>query len=178
MSWLRRFALALLLASTLPLQATEKSITLAEIRAAKFEVTTLNGKVVALDEILGQGRPVLLEFWATWCAPCKKTMPHLMELSRRHGEDLLVLGLTVENPEKDMEKVRQFVSRMEITYPIAFAPRELYRLVNDKEEIGVPKIVVFDRSGHVVEHVRTYSPLTNRRVAAAVGRAVRQSKER
>ncbi len=150
-------------------------VSLSTGRALDFQVTTLDGATVPLRTLVGQGRPVVIEFWATWCGPCRKTMPHLAALYKKHQRDgLIVLGLTVEDPVKDREKVNRFVEALAITYPIAFAPRELYQVMNQKQEIGVPKILVFDRSGTLVQHFRTYSPLTNRRVSTAVAKASRR----
>ncbi len=125
-----------------------------------------------LADLLPPGRPAVVEFWATWCAPCRKTIPHLVELSRRYPDKLTVLGLTVENPDKDFEKVRKFVSEEGVTYPIAYTSRELFQFMNQRELVGVPKLLIYDAGGGVVEHILTYSPFTNRRIESAVNRAI------
>jgi thiol-disulfide isomerase/thioredoxin len=151
------------------------TISLAGVRNDDIQVTTLQGERVALRTLIGEGQPVVMEFWATWCVPCRKTMPHLNELSRKYARDgLVVIGLTVEDPARDAEKVRQFIASARVTYPIAFASRDFYQQMNQKREIGVPKILIFDRSGRLVEHIKSYSPFTNRRVSAAVATAVRR----
>jgi len=127
---------------------------------------------VPLADLLPPGRPAVVEFWATWCAPCRKTIPHLVELSRRYPDKLTVLGLTVENPDKDFEKVRKFVSEEGVTYPIAYTSRELFQFMNQRELVGVPKLLIYDAGGGVVEHILTYSPFTNRRIESAVNRAI------
>jgi len=145
---------------------------LVEVRGRNFEVITVEGKRVPLADLLPPGRPAVVEFWATWCAPCRKTIPHLVELSRRYPDKLTVLGLTVENPDKDFERVRKFVSEEGVTYPTAYASRELFQFMNQRELVGVPKLLIYDASGGVVEHILTYSPFTNRRIESAVNRAI------
>ncbi|HYS55343.1 MAG TPA: TlpA disulfide reductase family protein [Thermoanaerobaculia bacterium] len=143
--------------------------TLVEVRAHNFEVMTTEGKRVPLGNLVPDGRPAVVEFWATWCAPCCKTIPHLIELSKRYGDArLAVLGLTVESPVTDTAKV---ASEMGINYAVAFAPRELFQFMNRREQVGVPKLIIYDAAGNVVEHILTYSPFTNRRIESAVSRA-------
>jgi thiol-disulfide isomerase/thioredoxin len=82
----RRAPTALALCAALSLAATPAAEPLvpplSAIRARGFTVTMLDGATVPLDELLGAGKPVVLEFWATWCAPCRKTLPHLIALER------------------------------------------------------------------------------------------------
>jgi thiol-disulfide isomerase/thioredoxin len=98
---------------------------LAEVRARDFKVVALDGTTVPLATLIGNGQPLVIEFWATWCAPCRKTLPHLVALERAHGNGLVVLGLTVEDPEKDMGKVRDYVGSQGVNFSVAFAPRSL-----------------------------------------------------
>ena len=146
---------------------------LVEVRARNFDVITSEGKRVPLNDLLPADRPAVVEFWATWCAPCRKTIPHLIELSKPYPDaKLTILGLTVEDPTTDAAKVQKFASELGVTYPVAFATRELFQFMNQRERIGVPKVLIYDAAGHVVEHIQTYSPLTNRRIENAVIRAI------
>jgi thiol-disulfide isomerase/thioredoxin len=107
---------------------------LPEVVARGFEVVTMDGQKVALANLVGTGQPVLVEFWATWCAPCRKTVPHLVELDRQYrGRGLKVIGLTLEDPVKDRDKVKQFIDKYGITYTIAFAPKEVYQFMNQRD---------------------------------------------
>jgi thiol-disulfide isomerase/thioredoxin len=147
--------------------------TLGELRARNFEVVTVDGKRVPLTALLPIGSPALVEFWATWCVPCRKTIPHLIDLNKRYSNGkLTIIGLTVEDPVKHTAKVQRFVSELGVNYPIAFASAELFRFMNQRESIGLPKVLVYDAAGNVVEHIITYSPLTRRRVEKAVSRAI------
>jgi len=146
---------------------------LGQIHARGFEVTKIDGTGVPLTALLPANRPAVVEFWATWCTPCRKTAPTLQELSTRYGSTkLTVIGLTIEDPDTDRDKVEKFASEEGITYPLAFSPRELFQLMNEREELAVPKILVYDARGNVVEHITSYSFMTRRRLMKAVTRAL------
>src|SRR5262245_54328762 len=74
--------------------------TLDDLKARNFTVRTLDGKSVSLNSLLEQGKPVLMDFWATWCGPCRMVIPHMAELSRKYGKDgLIVIGMNLEEPD-------------------------------------------------------------------------------
>lgn len=146
---------------------------LGEVRARNFEVVTITGERLPLADLLPEGRPAVVEFWATWCAPCRKTVPVLVELSTRHEEaDLTILGLSIENPATDLDKVKKFLAEEGVPYPVAFASHELFEYMNEQEQPGVPKLLVYDSSGNVVQQILKYSPFTKGRIRKAVGRAM------
>jgi len=174
---MRRYVPLLLIAALLPgpgWGATPEPPPLDEVLARGFEVVTLEGERVPLADLVGEGTPVVVDFWATWCSPCRKLIPHTVKLRQRHPESRLrIVGLTIEDPEEDREKVERFVEELGINYTVAFAPPELFRFMNRRESLGVPKVLVFDARGRVVKHVTSYSPFTWRRIDAAVDRALR-----
>ena len=110
---------------------------------ADFTLTDLQGKSWTLSEL--RGRVVLVNFWATWCQPCRKEMPDLEDLYNRFkGEGLVVLGIS----DDDAAKVRPFIAEHAVTYPILLDPD---RKVNDLFKVeGIPKTFIYDRSGKLV----------------------------
>src|SRR5260221_3905809 len=63
--------------------------------APDFAVKDLNGNTITLSEL--KGKVILLDFWASWCVPCKKSMPHLIELySNKRADSLIVIGINVD----------------------------------------------------------------------------------
>jgi len=167
--------LSLLLLAALPVSppVSEEALTLQALSAEGFSVTLPDGTSVPLAGLFGSGRPVVIEFWATWCAPCRKTVPHLMRLQERYrAQGLVVLGLSVEDPAGDAEAVSRFAEQMGVGYTLAFAPRGLYRRMTGQDDVSVPKVFVFAPDGRLVERVTSYTPMTNRRIASAVKKIV------
>jgi cytochrome c biogenesis protein CcmG/thiol:disulfide interchange protein DsbE len=83
--------------------------------APALVVNTLDGQVFDLSK--SRGNVVLVNYWATWCAPCRKDMPKLDAFYRRyHQQNLAMIGISVDRP-RDLEKVRKVMASL--TYPVA-----------------------------------------------------------
>lgn len=164
----------ILLLTALPLAAAgpEDLPSLPEVAQQGFEVVTLEGDTVPLADLLQEGRPVVVEFWATWCAPCRKSFPHLAKMKDKYGARLVVLALTVEDPRADLTKVERFSQEYHAGFRIAFAPQELYRAMTHRSDVAVPKLFVFDADGALVTYIPRYSPLTSHKLRSAVARVM------
>jgi len=92
-----------------------------------------------------QGQVVLVNFWATWCPPCRKEMPDLEALYRRFKDQgLVILAIS----DEEAAKVKSYLAEKPVTYPILLDPG---RKVNDLFLInGIPKSFVYDRKGKLV----------------------------
>jgi peroxiredoxin len=110
---------------------------------ADFTLTDLDGKAWNLKDL--KGKVVLLNFWATWCPPCRKEMPDLEMLYRRFGaQGLIIIGID----DEETETVKPFIAQQGITYPVLLDPG---RKVNTLFQIeGIPKTFVYDRDGKIV----------------------------
>jgi peroxiredoxin len=108
-----------------------------------FTLADLRGKSWTLSEL--RGKVVVVNFWATWCPPCRKEMPDLEALYNRFkGEGFVVLAVS----DEDAAKVRPFIAERQVTYPILLDPG---RKVNDLFQVeGIPKTFVYDRDGKLV----------------------------
>jgi thiol-disulfide isomerase/thioredoxin len=106
----------------------------------QFKLTDLFGKPLTADQL--SGRVVLVEFWATWCTPCRSTLEWLGELKRKHGDDLAVLALAVESPE---DQIRSTASSLgpDLHWAITNAPTAQ----SFGDITAVPTLFLFDRSG-------------------------------
>jgi peroxiredoxin len=115
----------------------------AKRQQADFTLTDLHGKTWSLKDL--RGKVVLLNFWATWCPPCRKEMPDLEALYERFKEQgLVVLAIS----DEDAAKVTPFLAERNITYPVLLDPG---RKVNEQLQIeGIPKTFVYDRGGKLV----------------------------
>lgn len=115
----------------------------AAIERADFTLKDLEGKTWTLSSL--RGKVVLVNFWATWCPPCRKEMPDLDALSKRFAaQGLVVLSIS----DEDAAKVVSYVLAQNLTYPILLDPG---RKVNDAFHIeGIPQSFVFNRKGKLV----------------------------
>ncbi|MFN0085482.1 MAG: TlpA family protein disulfide reductase [Blastocatellia bacterium] len=152
--------------------------TMAQFKAEKFVVRTLDGKRVDLNSLLGSGKVVVLDFWTTWCGPCRQEIPHLNQIAENHRKDgLLVIGLNLESPTEDREAVRDFVRELKMKYPSVFAPDAIYQFFNPNATgYRIPQTVVFDARGQLVRRLVGYNAtrgkeILDQAVAKALGKA-------
>jgi thiol-disulfide isomerase/thioredoxin len=115
--------------------------------APELALTDLKGKPVTLSSL--KGRTVLLDFWTTWCPPCRADGPALEKLYRKYGEkDLMILGISVN---EDREIVEKFLSEHPHTYPIALTSENEMPL--PYQISAFPTYIVIDRDGTVTTAV-------------------------
>ncbi len=106
------------------------------------------GRVIRLSDY--KGKVVLVNFWATWCPPCRAEMPDLIKLQAEYGKrGLQIIGITYP-PEKRAE-VLGFTRSLKVNYPIALGTREM-KMLFDKSET-LPLTIVIDRQGFVRERI-------------------------
>jgi thiol-disulfide isomerase/thioredoxin len=108
--------------------------------APDFRLRAFGGRMLALSEF--RGKAVVLNFWASWCTPCRAEMPNLERLYREFGGDgLVVLGIDVLDDEPD---ARAFLASLKVTYPNVFDPEQTrmrrYRVA------ALPTTILIDRS--------------------------------
>jgi cytochrome c biogenesis protein CcmG/thiol:disulfide interchange protein DsbE len=109
-----------------------------------FQATAIDGRDVSTST--WAGKVVVVNFWATWCAPCRREIPALAAMQRAHGDRLLVLGILDDNVTDDF--ARQFAAATGLTYPIVRTSWEIERrfpLI-----AALPMTFVVDRSGRIV----------------------------
>ena len=134
--------LAMLLALSVSLsgQSTTKSpsLTLKTLQGRQFNLRDYRGKVV------------LLNFWATWCPPCRAEMPDLIKMQREYrSKGLQVIGITY--PPEEMDEVRRFIRKLRVNYPIALGTKETKALFDQSETL--PLTIVIDRQGNIRERI-------------------------
>lgn len=131
-------------------------------RAPDFRIRTLDGREIALSDL--RGRVLIIDFWATWCPPCRDEIPVLVDLKNEHGDrGLEILGLTIEDPERDADAVRQFVREFGINYSIGFAPEGMFEAFVGPGDHPIPQTFVFDREGKLRDHLVGYDPVSDAR---------------
>jgi thiol-disulfide isomerase/thioredoxin len=113
--------------------------------APDFKLEDLQGKPLTLAS--AHGKVVLLNFWATWCGPCRAEIPDLIELQDKYKDQLQVIGLTVD--EDDAGMIRRVVAGAGINYPVAMAPAALRMQYGGIA--ALPTSFLLDRQGRVVQ---------------------------
>ncbi len=119
--------------------------------APAFAVTTLDGTRIASDSLAG--RVVLVNFWATWCPPCRLEMPGIERVWRdRRDAGFVVIGIATD--ETGEAGVRAFVAERGVTYPIAMATPAVVRAFGGYR--GLPTSILIDRDGRIRYRITGY----------------------
>jgi len=123
--------------------------------AAAGTWTVGNNQAAKLSDY--KGKVVVLDFYATWCQPCRAETPRLVQMQKDYGAGgLQVIGLNVGGDE-DRDKVPAFAKEFQIEYPLGFPDDNLAeRYLADNQDI--PQSFVFDRNGDLVKRFIGYSP--------------------
>ena len=126
------------------------------VNAPDFSLQTPEGRTVKLSSL--KGKVVILDFWATWCQPCRKGIPDLIELKKKFGKQgFEVIGISVDRDTKD--EVIPFVKNNGINYPVVYYNDNVIRDYGGIESI--PTTFVIDKQGKVVA---TYQGLRDKSV--------------
>ena len=126
-------------------------------RVGDFSLTTTEGTELQLSSLRGQ--VVLLNFWATWCAPCLKEMPDLNTLYQELSPlGFTVVGLAIDGEDK--ETIDRFVERLEVSYPVVYgAVADAQSVLNSNAVPIMPTTLVIDREGYLDRRIVGVVPL-------------------
>jgi thiol-disulfide isomerase/thioredoxin len=114
-----------------------------------FTLKDMNGVDVKLASF--KGKPIIVNFWATWCGPCRAEIPSLVELQTQYGaegKDIVILGISVDDP---IEKLKPYAAQMKMNYPVLVG--------NGRDDVqdafgplwGIPVTVFIDREGRIAK---------------------------
>lgn len=136
-----------------------------------FEAQNLDGTIFRFTEQF-QGRPVLLNLWATWCGPCRAEIPELQRLHEEHsGSGFAVLGVSVDDPGA-RDEIRAFLEQRNVTYPNVHDPEG--KVAEMFNAFAIPTSALVDRSGRIVWKkvgiIRFDDPELKNAMEQAVGR--------
>jgi thiol-disulfide isomerase/thioredoxin len=113
--------------------------------APDFSLTGIDGQPVTLAG--ARGKVILLNFWATWCGPCRAEIPDLVELQNKYKDRLQILGLVVDDDDPD--GIKEFAEKFSINYPVALASDDI------RFQYGgiaaLPTSFVLDSEGRIVQ---------------------------
>lgn len=118
------------------------------VTAPDFELVSLDGRKVKLSDF--RGKAVVLNFWATWCAPCKVEMPWFVDLQKHYASDgLEIVGVAMD--DSDPQKIAQFASEMGVNYPVLLGTNKVSEAYGDVEYL--PTTFYINRQGKIVGKV-------------------------
>ncbi|MBI4430034.1 MAG: TlpA family protein disulfide reductase [Ignavibacteriales bacterium] len=128
----------LLTATVHPFQSKEK--------APNFSLKLSNGKSLTLSKL--KGKVVLLNFWATWCGPCRAEIPGFLEVYEKYkAKGLEIVGISLD--ETGWQDITPFVKRHNISYPIVVGDQKVVKAYGDI--YGIPTSFVIDKKGFIVD---------------------------
>src|SRR5690606_12907662 len=115
--------------------------------APNFELVNMKGDPVRLSDF--RGKKVLVNFWATWCPPCRAEMPHMQNIYEDYQEDVVILGVNLTTTEASMEDVGTFVDNYELTFPIILD--EQGEVMQTFQVVAYPTTYAVDHEGIITE---------------------------
>jgi len=132
----------------------------------EFSIEELStGKAISSRE--WRGKVVLINFWATWCPPCRAEIPDLIKLQKKYADQLVIVGLSED--EGDVAEVKAFVAEQKMNYVVAMTPKDAHKLF--RGVVALPTTFILDKEGKLVQkHVgQLYTPAIEREARVLAG---------
>lgn len=132
--------------------------------APNFKIISTTGQTISQDNY--RGHVLIIDFFATWCQPCRLSIPHLVEMNRKYGKQgLQILGLSVD--EDGERVVKAFTDEFRVNYPLALAGDPV---TVDFGIRSVPIMYLIDKKGRIAEVYRGYTDEMARSVEQSIKR--------
>ncbi|MBT8763455.1 TlpA family protein disulfide reductase [Desulfohalobiaceae bacterium Ax17] len=117
------------------------------------DVPTINHQQLISRIAQARGKVVVLNFWASWCPPCRMEIPGLMQIRKKYSQEVLILGVSVD---ENINMLRMFLQKNKINYPVFWATPDVNLVFGVR---NLPKLVVYNQEGeNVLEHEGYMSP--------------------
>jgi cytochrome c biogenesis protein CcmG/thiol:disulfide interchange protein DsbE len=154
----RKIVVCIFFILLLPLSVCSSNKQISGPQAPDFSLEDLSGKAVSLRQHRGQ--VVLIDFWATWCPPCRTSIPELVDLHRKYKErGLVVLGISLDDPRKvDNSSLAAFQREYKIEYSILRGDENVVRDYSGKDGMAIPTMVFVNREGQIVDKLVGFAP--------------------
>lgn len=121
-------------------------IKLDDNKAPDFTLKSVDGKMIKLSDY--KGKVIIIDFWATWCPPCRKGIPDLISIQNDYKKDVIIIGISLDG-EKTLKDVPGFVKNYGINYPIVYGDEKVVAAYGGID--GIPTAFVVDKNGNVVD---------------------------
>jgi thiol-disulfide isomerase/thioredoxin len=115
-------------------------------KAPDFALKSFDGKTVKLSDY--KGKVIIIDFWATWCPPCRKGIPDLISIQNDYKKDVVIIGISLDG-EKTLKDVPGFVKSYGINYPIVYGDDKVVAAYGGIE--GIPTAFIVDKKGNIVD---------------------------
>ena len=112
-------------------------------RAPDFVGKRLDGTAFQLADYKGK-KAVLIDFWATWCGPCLPEIPHIQSIHEKYGDDLMVVGVSLDHSQKDLT---DFIKKEQVSYAQVFGIKKAKEISESFGVSGIPSVFLIDREG-------------------------------
>lgn len=113
--------------------------------APDFTLKLTDGKDIKLSD--HKGKIVIIDFWATWCPPCRRGIPDLVDIQKKYQEDVVIIGISLDRETKP--DVVPFIKKYEVNYPVAYGTTEVVEAFGNIE--AIPTSFIIDKSGQIVD---------------------------
>lgn len=139
---------------------------------ADFDVRTVDGRTIKLSAY--RGKVVVMDFWATWCPPCRQETPQLARIARENRDrGVEVVGLHIDDRGKSSpEAIRKFIDNYGITYTVGLATDDMFVAYLGTEDDTIPQTLVFGRDGKLIKHLIGYDQSHGKVLDEAVNQAL------
>ena len=113
--------------------------------APGFTLKLTDGKDIKLSD--HKGKIVIIDFWATWCPPCRRGIPDLVEIQKKYQKEVLIIGISLDNETKP--DVVPFIKQYKINYPVAYGNMEVVTAFGNIQ--AIPTSFIIDQAGKIVD---------------------------
>jgi len=111
--------------------------------APDFSLPTQDNQIVSLSSL--KGNPVLVNFWASWCKPCREEIPELIKLYKKYNDKgFRLIGINID---KDKQNAERFINHFQINYTVAFDSQ--MSAINEYKAVGMPSSFIIDKNGMI-----------------------------
>jgi cytochrome c biogenesis protein CcmG/thiol:disulfide interchange protein DsbE len=122
------------------------TINMSDDKAPDFALKSIDGKTVKLSDY--KGKIVIIDFWATWCPPCRRGIPDLVAIQKEYKDNVVIIGISLDR-EKTIKDVPGFAKNYGINYPIVYGDDSV--VISYGGIQSIPTSFVVDKKGNVVD---------------------------
>ncbi|MBM7552627.1 peroxiredoxin family protein [Thalassobacillus pellis] len=124
-------------------------------RAPDFELETLAGETVKLSDL--KGKKIFLNFWATWCPPCKEEMPEMQKFQEEFGDEVVILAVNVTGSETSVKKVKKYIEEKGYSFTVALDKED--EVTDQYHAFTIPTTYFIGTDG-TIQQKRKVGPMT------------------